>query len=60
MHIHRATTIEELRGRLELAEQRLDEAEEGKKRSNDLMHAIEAEYVLCVCVCVCVLCVRAC
>ena len=28
----RAMTIEELRGRLELAEQRLDEAEEDKKR----------------------------
>jgi len=28
----RAMTIEELRGRLELAEQRLDEAEEDRKR----------------------------
>ena len=38
----RAMTIEELRGRLELAEQRLDEAEEDKKRSGLLLYG-------CVC-----------
>jgi chromosome segregation ATPase len=37
----RAATIDELRGRLELAEQRLDEAEEGKKRSNEMIQALE-------------------
>jgi len=38
----RAATIDELRGRLELAEQRLDQAEEGKKRSNEMISALEA------------------
>jgi chromosome segregation ATPase len=37
----RANTIDELRGRLELAEQRLDEAEEEKKRSNEMILALE-------------------
>ena len=64
----RAMTIEELRGRLELAEQRLDEAEEDKKRSITcacgclsvclFVHVcvclyVQAGVLMCVCLCVC-------